>query len=111
MFICKSKIDRLSVQRKKLIVKRENSQRRMRERNEKRESKIHLLENAAAEDYVDTMNKVKRLNRKIDKIMRDIKSETTYVNEVASDEIKDQEQDSKKDKESKSKLKAGANNE
>ena len=76
----------------------------MRERNSKRETKISILENASQTDYENTQKKVVKLNRKLDKLVRDINSEQIYVNEVADAERNEYLKD-KKDETEKKKLK------
>lgn len=89
LFKKESKIDELARKKKELMLKREKLQRDMRERNSKRETKISILENASQTDYEETQKKVVKLNRELDKIIRDIDSEKIYVNEVAQAETKE----------------------
>lgn len=81
-----SKVDRLSHQKKSLVLKRDKLDKDMKERNANRGNKIQALENAAATDYEETQKKIVELNRKIDKKIREIQSEQTYVQEVAQSE-------------------------
>ena len=91
-----SKVDKLSHQKKSLVLKRDKLDKDMKERNANRGNKIQALENAAATDYEETQKKIVELNRKIDKKIREIQSEQTYVQEVAQSEtaeyLKDQKQ-------------------
>ena len=91
-----SKVDKLSHQKKSLVLKRDKLDKAMKERNANRGNKIQALENAAATDYEETQKKIVELNRKIDKKIREIQSEQTYVQEVAQSEtaeyLKDQKQ-------------------
>lgn len=104
LFKKESNIDRLARKKKELMLKREKLQRDMRERNSKRETKISILENASQTDYEETQKKVINLNRRLDKIIRDIDSEKIYVNEVAQAETKEYLQ-SQKDEMNKKQLK------
>lgn len=90
-----SKIDKLARKKKELILKREKLLRDMRERNSKRDTKIHILENAGATDYENTNKKVIEMNRQIEKVVRDITSEQIYVNDVANAEKKEHEKELK----------------
>lgn len=104
LFKKESNIDRLARKKKELMLKREKLQRDMRERNSKRETKISILENASQTDYEETQKKVINLNRRLDKIIRDMDSEKIYVNEVAQAETKEYLQ-SQKDEMNKKQLK------
>lgn len=104
LFKKESNIDRLARKKKELMLKREKLQRDMRERNSKRETKISILENASQTDYENTQKKVIKLNRELDKIIRDMDSEKIYVNEVAQAETKEYLQ-SQKDEMNKKQLK------
>lgn len=81
-----SKIDKLANKKKELMLEREQLQRAMHERNSKRETRMQELEHEAQNDYEETNKKVVELNRKIDKVLRDIESEQIYVTEVADAE-------------------------
>lgn len=109
LFKKESEIDRLARKKKEIMLKREKLQRDMRERNSTRENKIQALENASQTDYEETQKKVVKLNRKIDKLVRDMNSEQIYVNEVADAERNEYLKD-KEDETEKKKLK-GVNNE
>jgi predicted transcriptional regulator len=109
LFKKESEIDRLARKKKEIMLKREKLQRDMRERNSTRENKIQALENASQTDYEETQKKVVKLNRKLDKLVRDMNSEQIYVNEVADTERSEYLKD-KKDETEKKKLK-GVNNE
>lgn len=84
-----SKIDKLSRKRQRIIAKRDNAERAMRERNSKREAKSQALLNRGTEDWEETMRYTTKLNRELDKLAREIDSERTYVEEVAQSETKE----------------------
>lgn len=84
-----SKIDKLSKKRQRIIAKRDNAERAMRERNSKREAKSQALLNRGTEDWEETNRYMTKLNRELDKLAREITSEKIYVEEVASSETKD----------------------
>lgn len=84
-----SKIDKLSKKRQRIIAKRDNAERAMRERNSKREAKSQALLNRGTEDWEETNRYMTKLNRELDKLAREINSEKIYVEEVASSETKD----------------------
>ena len=86
LFRKETKIDKLARKKKELVLERDKAERDMRNRNSKRETKIAVLENASQTDYENTQKKIVELNRQIDKAIRDIDSEQTYVNEVANGE-------------------------
>lgn len=100
LFKKESEIDRLARKKKEIVLKREKLQRDMRERNAKRGNKIQALENASQTDYEETQKKVVKLNRKLDKLVRDMNSEQIYVNEVADAEreeyLKEQKDEAQK---------------
>ena len=84
-----SKIDKLSRKRQRIIAKRDNAERAMRERNSRREAKSQALLNRGTEDWEETMRYTTKLNRELDKLAREIDSERTYVEEVAQSETKE----------------------
>ena len=94
MFRRENNIDAKVKRKRELVIKRDKLQRDMRERNSKRENKITILENASLNDYENTNKKVVKINRQLEKLLRDIESEQIYVNEVATAEkeeyLKDQ---------------------
>lgn len=89
LFKKENNIDKLSRQKKELVIKRDKLQRDMRNRNSNRETKIARLENASQTDYENTNKKVIKINREIEKVVRAIDSEQIYVNEVANSERKE----------------------
>lgn len=89
LFSKENKIDKLSREKKELVLKKEKLQRDMRARNSKRETKISILENASQTDFENTEKKVVEIDRQIDKLVRAIDSEQIYVNEVANAEKKE----------------------
>lgn len=101
LFRKESEIDRLARKKKEIMLKRERLQREMRERNSKREVKIDVLTNASQKDYENTQKKVVNLNRKLDKLVRDMSSEQIYVNEVADAERNEYIKDKKEEVEEK----------
>lgn len=86
LFKKENNIDKLSREKKELVLKRDKLQRDMRNRNSKRETKIAILENAGQTDYENTNKKVVEIDRQIEKVVRAIDSEQIYVNDVANAE-------------------------
>lgn len=86
LFKKENKIDKLSRDKKDLVLKRDKLKRDMHNRNSKRETKIAILENAGQTDFDNTNKKIVELDRQIEKVIRAIESENIYVNEVAESE-------------------------
>lgn len=96
MFTKQNRIDELAVEKKKLMQKKEKITNKMKETNSKRETKMDILQNKCVEDRNAVLKKCQEIDRRIDKIMRDIDSEQIYTNEVANSE-KDQYYEERKD--------------
>lgn len=86
IFKRKSKIDRLASQKRGLKIQKQNIQDRMHEKNSALETKIKKLENKAffLKEVAD--KQCVEIDRKLQKINRDIESEQIYVNSVADAE-------------------------
>lgn len=100
----KSKIDKLAKRKAALAHKKEMLDRKMKERNSKRETKIKVIENKSMEDFELTNKKIVDIDRQIDKTIREISSEQIYVSEVAQSETS-QYLKEKQDNENKKQLK------
>lgn len=105
IFKTTSKIDRLADQKKNLVIEREKLVRDMRARNSKRDAQLKVITNAGQTDYEETMKKVSELDRKLNKILRDIESEKIYVNEVADAEKADFDASAEEERKAKAKAK------
>lgn len=86
MKLFKSKIDRLATAKTNLEHKKEMLDRRMKERNSRRETRMKVIENKSMEDFENTNRKITNTERRIAKIIREISSEQIYVSEVAQSE-------------------------
>lgn len=95
MSIFESKINKLAAKKQRIISKRDNAERAMRERNSRRENKIQVLTNKSVKDYEDTTRVMTQYDRKLDKIVREMESEKIYVEEVAQMEISEYLRDNK----------------
>lgn len=100
----KGKIDRLAKLKNNLDHKKEMLDRKMKERNSRRETRIKVIENKSMEDFENTNRSIVNIERRIDKIVREINSEQIYVSEVAQSETSKYLTD-KKEKENKKQLK------
>lgn len=108
LFRTTSKIDKLADQKKNLVIEKEKLVRDMRARNSKRDTQLKIITNEGQNDYDETMKKVSELDRKLNKILRDIESEKMYVNEVADAEKEDYEAKVEEDRKTKAKAKEWA---
>lgn len=86
MKLFRSKIDKLANQKRSLKIKKQNIKDRMHERNSAIETKLKKLENKAffLKEVAD--KQCVEIDRKLQKINRDIESEQIYTNSVADAE-------------------------
>lgn len=86
MKIFRSKIDKLANQKRSLKIKKQNIKDRMHEKNSAIETKLKKLENKAffLKEVAD--KQCVEIDRKLQKINRDIESEQIYTNSVADAE-------------------------
>lgn len=109
MLLFESKINKLAAKKQKLISKRDNTERAMRERNSKRENKIQVLTNKSVKDYEDTIRVMTQYDRKLDKIVREMESEKIYVEEVTRMEVSEYLADTKTKLKTKTQIKKETN--
>lgn len=86
MKLFRSKIDKLANKKRSLKIKKQNIKDRMHERNSAIETKLKKLENKAffLKEVAD--KQCVEIDRKLQKINRDIESEQIYTNSVADAE-------------------------
>lgn len=80
----KPRINSLIDERDRLAVERQSISDRKNLKNSKIENKIRGLENLAWKNQIEASNAIEEINRKLERIERDIISEKEYVNGVST---------------------------
>lgn len=80
----KSKVNKLVDKRDELIFKRQKIEDQKNLTNSRIENKMRDLENKAWRNQIIATNKIDDINRKLEKVERDIISEKDYVNSIST---------------------------
>lgn len=83
------KLDRLVQEKQELEIKKQRIKDKTKNKNSVLETKIDKLTAKSWDNKQIETKLVKEIDRKLDKIARDINSEKIYANEVADEETKD----------------------